>query len=63
MSLPSIIPHHSSRVFVLKIAAMRALSFNPVAASLVGVNNDRVIAFTFALGSAMAAAGGSYNFV
>ena len=38
--------------------AMRALSFNPTAASLVGVNNDRVIAFTFALGSAMAAAGG-----
>ena len=38
--------------------AMRALSFNPVAASLVGVNNDRVISFTFALGSAMAAAGG-----
>lgn len=38
--------------------AMRALSFNPMAASLVGVNNDRVISFTFALGSAMAAAGG-----
>jgi branched-chain amino acid transport system permease protein len=38
--------------------AMRALSFNPTAASLVGVNNDRVIAFTFALGSALAAAGG-----
>ena len=38
--------------------AMRALSFNPTAASLVGVNNDRVISFTFALGSALAAAGG-----
>ena len=38
--------------------ALRALSFNPVAASLVGVNNDRVISFTFALGSALAAAGG-----
>jgi branched-chain amino acid transport system permease protein len=38
--------------------AMRALSFNRVAASLVGVNNDRVISFTFALGSALAAAGG-----
>ena len=38
--------------------AMRALSFNPVTASLVGVNNDRVISFTFALGSALAAAGG-----
>jgi branched-chain amino acid transport system permease protein len=38
--------------------AMRALSGNPVAASLVGINNDRVISFTFALGSALAAAGG-----
>jgi branched-chain amino acid transport system permease protein len=38
--------------------AMRALSFNPTAASLVGVNNDRIISFTFALGSALAAAGG-----
>jgi branched-chain amino acid transport system permease protein len=38
--------------------AMRALSFNPTAASLVGINNDRVISFTFALGSALAAAGG-----
>lgn len=39
-------------------AAMRAVSFNAQAASLVGINNDRVIAFTFALGSALAAAGG-----
>ena len=38
--------------------AMRALSFNPVAASLVGINNDIVISFTFGLGSALAAAGG-----
>lgn len=38
--------------------AMRALSFNPLAASLVGINNDVVISFTFALGSALAAAGG-----
>jgi branched-chain amino acid transport system permease protein len=38
--------------------AMRALSFNPTAASLVGINNDLVISFTFALGSALAAAGG-----
>jgi branched-chain amino acid transport system permease protein len=38
--------------------AMRALSFNPMAASLVGINNDRIISFTFALGSALAAAGG-----
>ncbi len=38
--------------------AMRALSFNPTAASLVGINNDLIISFTFALGSALAAAGG-----
>jgi branched-chain amino acid transport system permease protein len=38
--------------------AMRAVSFSPTAASLVGVNIDRVISFTFALGSALAAAGG-----
>src|SRR5205814_1001892 len=38
--------------------AMRAVSFNPIAASLVGINNDRVISFTFALGSALAAAAG-----
>ncbi len=38
--------------------AMRAVSFNPVAASLVGINIDVVISFTFALGSALAAAGG-----
>jgi branched-chain amino acid transport system permease protein len=39
-------------------AAMRALSFNRTAASLVGINNDFIISFTFALGSALAAAGG-----
>ena len=38
--------------------AMRALALNPQAAKLVGVNNDAVISFTFALGSALAAAGG-----
>lgn len=38
--------------------AMRALSFNPVASSLVGINNGMVISFTFALGSALAGAGG-----
>ena len=38
--------------------AMRAVSFNPQAASLMGINNDRIISFTFALGSALAAAGG-----
>src|SRR5690606_40322404 len=38
--------------------AMRAVAHNQTAASLVGINNDRIISFTFALGSAMAAAGG-----
>ena len=38
--------------------AMRAVSFNPVAASLVGINTDIVISFTFGLGSALAGAGG-----
>lgn len=38
--------------------AMRAVSFNPTAASLVGINNGLVISFTFALGSALAGAGG-----
>jgi branched-chain amino acid transport system permease protein len=38
--------------------AMRALSFNPTAASLMGISNDVVISLTFALGSALAAAGG-----
>jgi branched-chain amino acid transport system permease protein len=38
--------------------AMRAVSFNQTAASLMGINNDRIISFTFALGSALAAAGG-----
>ena len=38
--------------------AMRAVSFNPVAASLMGVNNGIVISFTFGLGSALAGAAG-----
>ncbi len=38
--------------------AMRAVAFNPVAASLMGVNNDFVISFTFGLGSALAGAAG-----
>jgi branched-chain amino acid transport system permease protein len=38
--------------------AMRAVSFNPVASALVGINIDVVISFTFGLGSALAAAGG-----
>jgi branched-chain amino acid transport system permease protein len=38
--------------------AMRATSYNLNVAKLMGINTDRVIAFTFALGSALAAAGG-----
>ena len=46
-------------VFRTKIGtAMRALALNPKAAQLVGINNNTVISFTFALGSALAGAGG-----
>jgi branched-chain amino acid transport system permease protein len=38
--------------------AMRAVSFNPQAAALMGVNISRVISFTFGLGSALAAVAG-----
>ncbi len=41
--------------------AMRALSYNPTAASLMGINNDVIISFTFGLGSALAAAGAILN--
>jgi branched-subunit amino acid ABC-type transport system permease component len=34
--------------------AMRAVSFNPLAAQLMGINIDFVISFTFGLGSALA---------
>jgi branched-chain amino acid transport system permease protein len=49
------------RFIVLKTKigmAMRALSHNVEAAKLMGVNTDFVISFTFALGSALAAAAG-----
>jgi branched-chain amino acid transport system permease protein len=49
------------RLIVLKSKigmAMRAVSYNPEAAALMGVNTDVVISFTFALGSALAAAAG-----
>jgi len=49
------------RFIVLKTkigTAMRALSFNPEAAALMGINTDVVISFTFGLGSALAAAAG-----
>jgi branched-chain amino acid transport system permease protein len=51
------------RFIVLKTKmglAMRALSLNPTAAALMGVNNNVVISFTFGLGSALAAAGGVF---
>src|SRR5687768_17860029 len=38
--------------------AMRAVSFNLQSAKLMGINTDRIIAFTFAFGSALAAAAG-----
>ncbi|MBI1805727.1 MAG: branched-chain amino acid ABC transporter permease [Ignavibacteria bacterium] len=38
--------------------AMRAVSFNQQAASLMGININTVISFTFVLGSSLAAAGG-----
>jgi branched-chain amino acid transport system permease protein len=38
--------------------AMRAVSFNLNSAKLMGINTDVIITFTFALGSALAAAGG-----
>ena len=49
------------RFFILKTRtgkAMRAVSFNLDASKLMGISTDRIIAITFALGSALAAAGG-----
>jgi branched-chain amino acid transport system permease protein len=46
-------------VFRTKLGtAMRAVSFNPDTASLMGIPVDRVVSFTFVLGSALAAAAG-----
>jgi branched-chain amino acid transport system permease protein len=46
-------------VFRTKIGrAMRAVSFSPEIASLMGIPVDRVISFTFVLGAMLAAAGG-----
>jgi branched-chain amino acid transport system permease protein len=46
-------------VFKTKLGrAMRAVSFDERVASLMGINVDRVVTITFAVGSALAAAGG-----
>ncbi|HET9137011.1 MAG TPA: branched-chain amino acid ABC transporter permease [Candidatus Kapabacteria bacterium] len=49
------------RIIVMKTkigTAMRAVSYNQQAASLMGINISKVITFTFMTGSALAAAGG-----
>lgn len=49
------------RLVVLKTrlgAAMRAVAFNPKAAALVGIDVNAIVAVTFAIGSALAGAGG-----
>ena len=46
-------------IFKTKVGtAMRAVSFNLNSAKLMGINTDFIISFTFALGSALAAAAG-----
>jgi branched-chain amino acid transport system permease protein len=46
-------------IFKTKVGtAMRAVSFNLNSAKLMGINTNAIIAFTFALGSALAAAAG-----
>jgi branched-chain amino acid transport system permease protein len=49
------------RLIVMKTkigTAMRAVSFNTTAASLMGININQIISFTFIIGSALAAAAG-----
>lgn len=52
---------YSLRLIVMKTkigTAMRAVSFNPTAASLMGININGVISFTFIIGSSLAGAAG-----
>ncbi len=51
-------PYHLDVLTGIGINIILAVSLNPKAAQLVGVNNDVVISFTFGLGSALAGAGG-----
>ena len=49
------------RLIVMKTkigTAMRAVSFNPIAASLMGININSIISFTFLIGSSLAGAAG-----
>jgi branched-chain amino acid transport system permease protein len=49
------------RIIVMKTkigTAMRAVSYNPTAASLMGININAIISFTFIIGSSLAAAAG-----
>ncbi|MBS1904840.1 MAG: branched-chain amino acid ABC transporter permease [Bacteroidetes bacterium] len=57
----SLVLMYALRVIVMKTkigTAMRAVSYNQQAASLMGINISKVITFTFMTGSALAAAGG-----
>ena len=52
---------YSLRIIVMKTkigTAMRAVSYNPTAASLMGININGVISFTFIVGSSLAGAAG-----
>ena len=51
-------PYYLDVLIGIGINIILAVSLNPKAAMLVGVNNDVVISFTFGLGSALAGAGG-----
>jgi branched-chain amino acid transport system permease protein len=59
--ITSLVLMYALRVIVMKTkigTAMRAVSYNQQAASLMGINISKIITFTFMTGSALAAAGG-----